>query len=147
MAFYELCMNFILPQCRGSHRTRDILVLRLSCTTLHHHTTLNCPVFPTPSRLAVSARTAPLLWPWRGGGWRAAILCLTPFPPRAERLCLPRKVIVQSRVSVGSVAAPDGSGSGSESPTPRQVVEAEAFQRGESSAKGGTPEPQEGRRI
>ena len=48
---------------------------------------------------------------------------------------------------MGSVAAPDGSGSGRESPTPRWVVEAEAFQRGESSARGETPEPQEGRRI
>lgn len=147
MTFYELCMNFILPQCRGSHRTSDISLtpfLAPPCITTLRWTALSFPLPPgwrsLPAQLHCCGHG-------EEEGWRAATLCLTPFPPRAEHLCLPRKVLVQSRVSAGSVAAPDGSGSGSETPTPRQVVEAEAFQRGESGAKGGIPEPQEGRRI
>lgn len=126
-----------------------ILVLRLSCTTLHPHTALSCPVSPTPCQPAVTASTASLLWPSRGEGWKATALCLTSFPPWAERLCRPRKVVLQSRASAWVVAAPDGSGSGSgkETPAPRWVVAAGAFQRGESSARGETPTPQKGRRI
>lgn len=44
------------------------------------------------------------LWPWRG--WKAATLLQ--FLSQAGRTsCLPRKVLVQNKMSVGSVAAPD----------------------------------------
>lgn len=61
---YELCMNFILPQCHGIHQTSNISLAPF----LHHLASPHCPVSPTPSWLVVAAHTAPLLWPWRGRG-------------------------------------------------------------------------------
>ena len=106
-------MNYVLTwSCHSATvSTRPaILALRLSCTALHPHAALSCPVSPTPSWPAATACRALLLWPWRGGVESSHIL--TSFPQQAELLCLPSKVLIQSRATPGSVAAPGGSGSG-----------------------------------
>lgn len=111
---YELCMNFTLPQGQGSHQPSNIsLVSILQHLASPHWTGL--PSLPTPAGLCPHSSTTVTterrepgkkpLWPWRG--WKAATLCLNSFPRQAEHLAFPEKLLVQSKKSVGSVAAPD----------------------------------------